>query len=103
MAPDSLAPTLLLSMPQLTDENFERTVVLLCEHSPEGAFGLVLNRPTTTAAAEAVAFDPPLETTRGPLLWQGGPVEPQRGWILLGETVDEDAQREVAPGVYLST
>jgi putative transcriptional regulator len=90
-------------MPQMQDENFERTVVLLCDHSEEGAFGLILNRPTTTAAAEVVAFDPPVETTQGPLLWSGGPVEPQRGWILLGQSVDEDAQTEVAPGLYLST
>ena len=45
----SLAPTLLLSMPQMQDENFDRTVVLLCDHTAEGAFGLVLNRPTTAA------------------------------------------------------
>ena len=47
----SLAPTLLLSMPQLLDPNFERSVILLCEHGTEGAFGLVLNRPTETPAA----------------------------------------------------
>ena len=99
----SLAPTLLLSMPQMLDENFERTVVLLCEHSADGAFGLVLNRPTTTAASEAVAFDPPVEGHHGPLLWVGGPVEPQRGWLLLGEAIDDEAQTEVAPGLYLST
>ncbi len=99
----SLAPTLLLSMPQMQDENFDRTVVLLCEHNAEGAFGLVLNRPTTTAAAEAVALEPPVEMTDGPLLWTGGPVEPQRGWILLGESMEEDMQTEVAPGLYLST
>ena len=98
-----LAPTLLLSMPQMQDQNFERTVVLLCDHGTEGAFGLVLNRPTTTAAAEVVAFDPPIETTQGPLLWMGGPVEPQRGWILLGESIDDEAQTEIAPGLYLST
>ena len=45
----SLAPRLLLSMPQLMDPNFARTVVLLCDHEPEGAFGLVLNRSATKA------------------------------------------------------
>ena len=50
----SLAPTLLLSMPQLLDPNFERSVILLCEHGTEGAFGLVLNRPTETPAADVV-------------------------------------------------
>lgn len=101
--PSSLAPTLLLSMPQMQDENFDHTVVLLCDHTADGAFGLVLNRPTTTAAAEAVAFDPPLDGHDGPLLWMGGPVEPQRGWILLGESVDGQSETEVAPGLYLST
>jgi putative transcriptional regulator len=90
-------------MPQMQDENFERTVVLLCDHTADGAFGLVLNRPTTIAAAEAVAFDPPLATVGGPLLWTGGPVEPQRGWILLGESLAEDVETQVAPGLYLST
>lgn len=98
-----LAPTLLLSMPQMHDPNFERTVILLCDHSTDGAFGLVLNRPTTTAAAEVVALDPPVKATHGPLLWTGGPVEPQRGWILLGESLEEDDVTEVAPGLFLST
>ena len=40
----SFAPLMLISMPQLADPNFERTVVLLCAYGPEGAFGLVVNR-----------------------------------------------------------
>ena len=50
----TIAPTLLLSMPQLDDPNFGRTVVLLCEFASEGAFGLILNRPTEFPAAEVV-------------------------------------------------
>ena len=42
----ALAPCFLLSMPQLLDPNFARSVVLLCEHSAEGAFGLVVNHPS---------------------------------------------------------
>ena len=38
------APILLLSMPQMADPNFARTVVLLCDYTDEGAFGLVVNR-----------------------------------------------------------
>lgn len=78
----SLAPTLLVSMPQLTDPNFARTVVLLCEHTPEGALGLVVNRPSDVMAAEAVQMEPPLAKPNDLPLLIGGPVEPERGWIL---------------------
>jgi putative transcriptional regulator len=99
----ALAPTLLVSMPQLTDPNFSKTVVLLCEHGPEGAFGLVLNRPTDTAAADAVQLSPPPRANSGLSLWVGGPVEPQRGWILLGaEPPDADAV-QIADGVFLTS
>ena len=83
--PDSFQPTLLLSMPQLLDPNFAKTVVLLCEFNADGAFGLVLNRPTEMAATEMVQLDPPVDRGNGLPLWMGGPVEPQRGWILVGD------------------
>jgi putative transcriptional regulator len=54
----SIAPALLLSMPQLLDPNFHKTVVLLCEHAEEGAFGLIVNRPSEITAAEAVHLEP---------------------------------------------
>ena len=44
MSESSLAPTLLLAMPQMQDPNFARSVVLLCKHEREGAMGLVVNR-----------------------------------------------------------
>lgn len=99
----SLAPTLLLSMPQLVDPNFRRTVVLLCEHGADGAFGLVLNRPTTTRATSVIHLDPPPVRDCGLPVWIGGPVEPQRGWILLAEQPEGVECVRVAEGVYLST
>ncbi|HVN85906.1 MAG TPA: YqgE/AlgH family protein [Candidatus Binatia bacterium] len=97
-----LAPTLLLSMPQLNDPNFKRTVVLLCEHTRDGAFGLVLNRPTGTPAADIVQLDPPVQSDNGLQLWVGGPVEPQRGWILVGEEPSGVEAICVKDGLYLS-
>lgn len=99
----SLAPTLLLSMPQMLDPNFARTVVLLCEHTAEGAFGLIVNRPSDTSAADAVQLVPPPARDSGASLWSGGPVEPQRGWILLGEPPDGADAVSIAEGVFLST
>jgi hypothetical protein len=60
----SLAPALLLSMPQMADPNFARTVILLCKHNDDGAFGLVVNRPLVTTGRVIVNSDPPVETER---------------------------------------
>ncbi|MBP1636545.1 MAG: hypothetical protein H6Q10_3119 [Acidobacteria bacterium] len=98
----SVAPALLLSMPQLEDPNFRHTVVLLCQHSPEGAWGLVLNRPTGTPAAKAVKMDPPVEPANALDLWVGGPVEPERGCILMGDDPQDEEAVEVCSGIYIS-
>ena len=98
----SLAPTLLLAMPQLRDPNFARTVVLLCEYGPKGALGFVLNRPTELRAAEAVVLEPPLQGDSGLMLWTGGPVEPQRGFLLLGYDPDVEDSERVSDGFHLT-
>jgi len=98
----SLAPALLLSMPQLIDPNFARTVILLCEHAAEGAFGLIVNRPSEIRAAEAVSLEPPLEASNDLPLLIGGPVEPHRGWILTALAPADVEHRELGAGLYLS-
>lgn len=99
---DAFKTALLLSMPQLQDPNFARTVVLLCEFNPDGAFGLVLNRPTTATAREMVKLDPPVVSGNDMPLWIGGPVEPQRGWILLADEPQAEFKC-IREGLYLST
>jgi putative transcriptional regulator len=108
----SLAPSLLLSMPQLIDPNFNRTVVLLCKHSDEGAFGLVLNRPLVTTGRVVVNLDPPVTPDHDLQVWIGGPVDPERSWILVGEDHegsrgspqnDDGRGMAVSEGLYLST
>lgn len=100
----SLAPAFLLSMPQLTDPNFKRTVVLLCQHDEDGAFGLVVNRRVETTGRVTVNLDPPLTTDRELHLWIGGPVEPQSSWILVGgETdIDPEMRTKISDSLYLS-
>ena len=100
---NSLAPRLLVSMPQLNDPNFKQTVVLLCEHGEEGAFGLVLNRQTDTPVSSVVRLTPPVEVDNGLQPWIGGPVEPERGWILMGDQWADAEAVQVCDGLYLST
>jgi putative transcriptional regulator len=95
-------PSLLLSMPQMQDPNFARTVVLLCDYRPEGAFGLVLNRPTEMPASEMVRLDPPVARGNSLRLYIGGPVQPERGWILLPEEPNDPDYRLIQEGLYLS-
>src|SRR5882762_9007170 len=97
---NSFAPALLLSMPQLIDPNFNRTVVLLCKHSDEGAFGLVVNRPMVTSG-RVIVNDPGARTGEGGAqeflredlqVWVGGPVEQERSWILAAREPDDLAE-----------
>jgi putative transcriptional regulator len=72
----------------LLDPNFRRTVVLVTEHTEDGAAGLVLNRPTESEVAEIV---PALESLvdDGEPVFMGGPVQPN-GVLVLGEFLDPD-------------
>jgi putative transcriptional regulator len=100
--PESFHTALLLSMPQMQDPNFSKTVVLLCDYGPEGAFGLVLNRPTEMPASAMVRLDPPIVRGNDLPLWIGGPVEPQRGWILHSEEPAAAEFKHIRDGLYLS-
>jgi putative transcriptional regulator len=83
---------MLIAMPGIGDPRFERTVIFMCAHSPEGAMGLVVNKP-----AEDLTFVDLLdrlnilpedeqiripEATRQMLVQFGGPVETGRGFVL---------------------
>ena len=65
---------LLLDSGQLRGSFFQRTVVLICEHNAEGAFGLVLNRSSGSKIGEMVVADLP-ETLKEYPLYLGGPVQ----------------------------
>ena len=81
--PDALRGHLLVAGPALLDPNFHRTVVLIGEHSDEGAMGVVLNRPSGVTVGEAV---PPLAEIVDPAepVYVGGPVQPE-AIVVLGE------------------
>jgi putative transcriptional regulator len=71
----SLKGQLLLDSGELGGSFFQHTVILICSHNAEGAFGLVLNRPTGKTIGEAVVADLPDQLKESPLLL-GGPVQP---------------------------
>ena len=92
----------LIAMPGLRDEIFSRSVVYLCEHNEHGALGLVINKPA------AMDLQRLFEKVELPLLrrdlshtpvFQGGPVQTERGFVL-HEAADAD---QPAESVYAST
>jgi putative transcriptional regulator len=85
---DTLQGSLLIASPALLDPNFKRTVVLVTEHTDEGAAGLVINRPSPSAVSELVPELEPLAED-GEQVWVGGPVQPN-AVLVLGEFVDPE-------------
>lgn len=103
MADDAtLSPVLLVSMPQMMDPNFVRTVVLLAEYGQHGAFGIVVNRRMDEPAHEVVRVEPPIDIRMDVHLFVGGPVEPSRAWVLTAHRELDPQALEVSAGVFLS-
>src|SRR5438552_795192 len=70
-------------MPQLSDPNFERSVVLMIEHGTNGSFGLVINHPSPIKATELLeSLDMKWLGEDSAVVWAGGPVSPSTGWVL---------------------
>lgn len=104
MPQDSLAPSLLVAMPQLLDPNFHRAVVLLVHHDAEGTLGVVVNRTTDLGApelCESISMEWPGDPD-APVDW-GGPVQPETGWLLFdGPATEIEETRDVTPGIHFS-
>lgn len=79
-----LSGQFLLAMPGIGDPRFERSVIAMCAHDPAGAFGLCLHEEaddmTVPELMRQLDIDP-LDTPDLPVML-GGPVEPQRGFVL---------------------
>jgi putative transcriptional regulator len=103
----ALAPGLLLAAPPLADPNFERSVVLLSAHGPEGAFGWVLNGQESMSLAELLVRAQLVESTPNiaGVARYGGPVSQEQVWLLYPSGVlpaELEGQMEVAPGIMAS-
>ncbi len=82
---DSLANHFLIAMPNLADSNFARSVTLICEHSEEGAMGVVINRLMDLRLGDifeqlGIATDKTSHAASA--VYYGGPVQNNRGFVL---------------------
>lgn len=107
MSPDSyLANQLLIASPALDDPNFARAVTLVCQHDGDGAMGVVVNRRSEYTLGEVLeqmhlkTGDPEL---REQIVLSGGPVHPERGFVLHDDAREWESTLRVADGLYLTT
>ena len=98
------SPSFLIAVPQLLDPNFYHAVVLLIEHSKDGAMGLTINHPTEHSIKSVYEQLGRLwggaEDMR---LMRGGPVQPERAWILHGPECQAGNMHRITDEIYLNT
>lgn len=103
-----LAPSLLISVPQLRDPNFDHSVVLLLEHDAGGSMGLVINRETDHLMADFCALqDLEYRGTKEAKVFFGGPVATTQGFLLYGaqpgSPVNAQGGRRVDSGIWFGS
>lgn len=97
-ASESLANHFLIAMPNLADPNFFHTVTYICEHDENGAMGLIINRPMDMQVGDIFEHmnisGRDIYAADG-LVFQGGPVQPERGFVLHEPLGDWEATLKV--------
>ena len=100
----SLAPGFLIATPKLSGSYFGETVILLLSHDDDGAFGLVLNHETDAIGPRSILqlldIDEPLIM---PGLLSGGPVQPERAFLLHGSDFTGEETMEAGDGLMVSS
>ncbi len=96
---NSLKGYVLVASPQLQDPNFVRTVVLMLHHSEEGAFGVVLNRPTENSIRSLWEKIGEGDCENDERVNMGGPVS---GPLMALHTDASAAEMEVIPGLFFA-
>lgn len=101
----SLHNQLLIAMPGMADPNFNSTVTLVCEHNEEGALGIVINRPMNIKLGglfEQLELEQVDAAIASYPVLAGGPVAPERGFVLHEPGGQYESSVAVSPEVQLT-
>jgi putative transcriptional regulator len=102
----TLANQLLIALPGLDDPNFSRSVTLVCQHDAEGAMGVMVNRASEYTLGEVFRQMGIESRDTGLCARQvvaGGPVHPERGFVLHDGDREWDSTLVIADGLYVTT
>ena len=101
-----LTNQLLIAMPAMGDPNFAQTVALICDHSSQGALGLILNKPLPMRMAE-IFEQLEIEIAAGPLpdrqVLRGGPMQTDRGFVVHRAGGKWDSTLKVSDALHVTT
>ncbi len=104
--PLSLRNHFLIAMPALEDPNFFHTVTYICEHNAEGALGIIINRPTDITLGDMLAqlsITPEPQINDTVSVFEGGPVEPEHGFLIHSPLGQWNASLPVTEQIALTT
>jgi|SRR5699024_3537838 len=94
----------LLAMPGRVSGNFDQSLTFIAEHNEEGAMGLVVNKPGDLAVADILAqMDIETDIDPGQQVYWGGPVQPERGFVLHRDQGEWESTLHVGHGLAITT
>lgn len=102
----TLKGSFLIAMPHMIDGRFAQSLVYLCEHSEEGAMGLIVNKPLIGVDFDEICRQValPVPASPAPLVYYGGPVYPEGGFIIHStEYHGGIGTLQISPSICLST
>jgi putative transcriptional regulator len=102
----SLTNHFLIAMPGLKDPNFSRTVTYVCEHTEQGAMGIVINRPMDIRLGEVLDqldIEPSVAGVAETQVFLGGPVQQDRGFVIHTGPSEYDSTLSVTPDIRVTT
>ncbi|RNF86035.1 YqgE/AlgH family protein [Montanilutibacter psychrotolerans] len=105
-SPTPLANQLLIALPSLAETNFSRSVALICQHDHEGAMGIVVNRASEYTLGEVLGqmgMEGGSDKMRSQIVLAGGPVHPERGFVLHDGGLRWDSTMAISDNLYLTT
>lgn len=101
-----LVNQLLIALPSLAETNFSRSVALICQHDDDGTMGVVVNRASEYTLGEVLGqmgVDGGSDELRAQQVLAGGPVHPERGFVLHDGGLRWDSTMAITDNLFLTT
>lgn len=103
---DFLTNQFLVAMPTLADPNFQQSVTFICEHNAQGALGIIINRPSNVVLGDIfkqLSIDASDTQSNSLPVWQGGPVQVERGFVIHTPVGTWESTLKLDPGLGVTT